>query len=86
MSRQLANPDHYLVKWQQSNNKTEEDLAALLDVTVGYVYHLQAGRRIPSSTVALKIQEVTGAKLETILADPVASKKSEKKRKGGRRG
>ena len=45
-----------------------------------------AGRRIPSSAVALKIQEVTGAKLETILAASVASKKSEKKRKGGRRG
>ena len=79
MSRSLASPESPLSKWYVASGKHAEAVAAEIGCTVGYWYHLLAGRRIPSAKVALRLHDVTGLSLEVILAGPAPKKRGRRR-------
>lgn len=56
-------PDMKLEDWQIKNKKTNRELASLLGIDVSLISHLKAGRRNPSSSLALRIEKLTRGKV-----------------------
>lgn len=48
-----------LIQWLKNNGITQTEFAKKVGVDVSYITHLTKGRRVPSLTTALKIQELT---------------------------
>jgi transcriptional regulator with XRE-family HTH domain len=61
--KSFASLDAYL----EGTKRTQQDLAALLDITQSALSMIMNGHRLPSPDLALRIHAETGVPLETLL-------------------
>lgn len=52
--------------------KTDQELAAMVGVSRGYITNLRLGRRQPSLTVAIKLAAITDIPAHAFIMDPAA--------------
>ena len=58
-----------LKKARLGRNMTQDELAHLLGITVRTYQYIEYGQRKPSYEVILKLQEIFGSSIDTLLAD-----------------
>lgn len=58
-----------LKKARLGRSMTQDELAHLLGITVRTYQYIEYGQRKPSYEVILKLQEIFGSSIDTLLAD-----------------